>query len=121
MGPIAEGDSDGGAPMFTAGQVVTVFRSRRRSGTEAVYGPLADAMLAAARARPGFVDFATFESADGEHVSLVTFDSPESHAAWRDDPRHRDAQRQGRESLYESYSVQVGECTVVTTWERPTG
>jgi heme-degrading monooxygenase HmoA len=110
-----------GSPSFREGQVVTVFRSRRRPGTEDSYGPLAESLLAAARAQPGFVDFATFESDDGEHVSLVTFDSPEAHAAWRDDPRHRAAQVVGRDELYDAFSIQVGTCTGVTRWERPAG
>ena len=109
----------GAEPAFAAGQVVTVFRSRRREGTDDGYGPLADAMLEAARAVPGFVDFSTFAAADGERVSLVTFDSPESHAAWRDDPRHRAAQQQGRDELYDAYSVQVARCTSATRWRRP--
>jgi heme-degrading monooxygenase HmoA len=110
---------DRSGPPFAEGQIVTVFRSRRREGTEDVYGPLADAMLAAASARPGFVDFATFQSADGERVSLITFDSSESHAAWRDDPAHRAAQHQGRDELYEWYSIQVGECRSASRWVRP--
>jgi heme-degrading monooxygenase HmoA len=105
-------------PNFAAGQVVTVFRSRRRDGTEDAYGPLADAMLEAAQSVPGFVDFTTFVAADGERVSLVTFDSPESHAAWRDDPRHRAAQQQGWDQLYDGYSVQVARCTSATRWSR---
>ena len=105
-------------PDFAVGQVVTVFRSRRREGTEDAYGPLADAMLEAARSVPGFVDFTTFVAADGERVSLVTFDSPESHAAWRDDPRHLAAQQQGRDQLYDGYSVQVARCTSATRWSR---
>ena len=109
-----------GSPAFAGGQVVTVFRSRRRSGTDDAYGPLAEAMLEAARAQPGFVDFATFESPDGERVSLVTFDSAEAQAAWRDDPAHRAAQQRGRDELYESYSVQVSTCDAVSQWERPT-
>lgn len=105
-------------PVFAAGQVVTVFRSRRREGTEDAYGRLADAMLKAARSVPGFVDFATFMAADGEWVSLVTFDSPESQAAWRDDPRHQVAQQQGRDRLYDEYSVQVARCVSVSRWSR---
>jgi len=117
---VPEEEPVGGAePAFAAGQVVTVFRSRRREGTDDGYGPLADAMLEAARAVPGFVDFSTFAAADGERVSLVTFDSPESHAAWRDDPRHRAAQERGRDELYDGYSVQVARCTSATHWSRP--
>ena len=108
-------------PEFCEGQVVTVFRSRRRPGTDDDYGPLARSMLEAARAVPGFVDFATFEGEDGERVSLVTFASAEAHATWRDDPRHRAAQQTGRDALYETYSVQVGTCSSATTWSRPPG
>ena len=71
---------------------------------------LSEAMLAAARAVPGFVDFATFAGDDGERVSLVTFATPEAHAAWRDDPRHRAAQRRGVDEFYEWYSIQVATC-----------
>jgi heme-degrading monooxygenase HmoA len=110
--------SDQGGPPFAAGQVVTVFRSRPRAGTDDVYGPLADAMLTAASAQPGFVDFATFESTDGERVSLVTFATPEAHAAWRDDPAHRAAQQRGRDELYEWYSIQVGDCRSASRWTR---
>ena len=87
--------ADGEPPAFTADQIVTVFRSRRRPGSEGAYAHLAEAMLAAARDVPGFVDFSTFVGDDGEQVSLVTFASPEAHAAWRDDPAHRAAQRPG--------------------------
>jgi heme-degrading monooxygenase HmoA len=120
-GADADGDPTPIVDRFTGGQVVTVFRSRRRPGTDDVYGPLVEAMEALARAVPGFVDFATFVAADGERVSLVTFASPEAHAAWRDDPRHRAAQRQGRAEFYEEYSVQVSQCTAATQWRRPTG
>ena len=53
-------------------------------------------------------------------MSLVTFDSPETHAAWRDDPHHRAAQRQGQDELYDEYSVQVSLCTGATRWHRRT-
>ena len=113
-------DSSGGEPppVFAGGQVVTVFRSRRRPGTDDAYGPLAEAMLEAARSQPGFVDFATFESPDGARVSLITFASAEAQSAWRDDPSHRAAQQQGRDDLYEWYSIQVSTCTAVSRWSR---
>jgi heme-degrading monooxygenase HmoA len=108
-------DAPSGRP-FAEGQVVTIFRSRRREGSESTYGAVSEAMQAAARSVPGFVDFKTFTAEDGEHVSLVTFASLESHQMWRNDPRHRLAQRQGREEFYVEYSVQVGECTHVSGW-----
>ena len=103
---------------FNEGQVVTVFRSRRREEAEAAYRELSDEMQAAARSVPGFVDFKTFTADDGERVSLVTFASVEAHQVWRNDPRHRRAQKVGREDFYEEYSIQVGECTHVSQWSR---
>jgi heme-degrading monooxygenase HmoA len=108
----------GGGALFTAGQVVTVFRSRRRPDAESAYQRLAQEMEAAARAMPGFVDFKTFVAEDGEQVSLVTFGSPAAHQAWRDDPRHRRAQQRGRDAFYLEYSVQVGACTHASCWAR---
>jgi heme-degrading monooxygenase HmoA len=90
--------------------MVTVFRSRLRDEHED-YEATADEMEAAARAMPGFVDFKSFVADDGERVSLVVFDSPESHAAWRDDPRHREAQQRGRADWYSEYLIQV--CALV--------
>ena len=82
-------DPGGGDVVFGEGQVVTVFRSRRRPAAESAYQRMALEMEAAARAMPGFVDFKTFVAEDGEQVSVVTFGSPAAHRAWRDDPRHR--------------------------------
>ena len=114
---MAEANTEAGRP-FTGGQVMTVFRSRRREGSEDAYRALSAEMQAAARSVPGFVDFKTFTAEDGEHVSLVTFASPEAHQVWRNDPRHRDAQKRGRAEFYSEYSIQVGECTHVSRWSR---
>ncbi len=48
---------------------------------------------------PGFVEFKQFVADDGERVTLVTFDSAEHEAAWRDDVEHRAAQQEGRDHL----------------------
>ena len=110
---------DPSVPEFSPGQVVTVFRSRRRDGTDEEYARVAAEMLTAARAIPGFVDFASFDGADGDRVSVVTFADRHAHAAWRVDPGHRAAQQQGRDEFYLWYSVQVTTCTGVTAWSRP--
>lgn len=116
-------------PVFGPGQVVTVFRSRLRAragdgaddGADEApgYDVVAEEMLAAARAMPGFVDFKTFSAQDGERVSVVTFASRAAHDAWRDDVRHREAQRRGRDEFYEEYSIQVGECIRTRQWTTP--
>jgi heme-degrading monooxygenase HmoA len=100
-------------------EVVTVFRSRLRPDAEPAYGLLAAEMESAARAMPGFVDFKTFVAEDGERASVVTFASPETHRAWRDDRRHLEAQRRGRAELYAEYSIQVGESVRSRRWVAP--
>ena len=88
--------------------VVTVFRSRLRPDAEARgYGETSVRLESLARAMPGFVDFKTFTAPDGERVSIITFDTLEHQAAWRDDPEHRAAQARGREEFYEEYSISV--------------
>ncbi|HXQ61270.1 MAG TPA: antibiotic biosynthesis monooxygenase [Acidimicrobiales bacterium] len=101
------GDND-----TAAAPVVTVFRSRLRRDAVEEYESVAERMDALARAMPGFVDYKTFASDDGERVTIVTFASLEDHRAWRDHPEHRQAQRLGRERFYETYAIQVG--TVVS-------
>lgn len=102
---------------FSTGQVVTVFRSRLREDASPGYHETADEMLALAREVPGFVDYKFFYAEDGERVSLVTFDGPDSQRVWREHAAHRDAQQRGRTDWYAAYSVQVATC--VTASEFP--
>jgi heme-degrading monooxygenase HmoA len=94
-------------------QIVTVFRSRLKPAAGHEYEETAEAMLDAARRMPGFVDFKTFTADDGERVSLITFADRPSHDAWRDDERHRRAQRAGRDRFYAEYQIQVCRCVGV--------
>ena len=48
----------------------------------------------------------------------MTFASPETQVAWRDDMAHRAAQARGRDELYEWYSIQVSTCTSTSQWWR---
>jgi heme-degrading monooxygenase HmoA len=105
-------------PDFADDQVVTVFRSRRRPGTEPDYAILSDEMEARARTMPGFVDSKSFSAEDGEQVSVVTFASPDHQRAWRDDLAHRAAQQRGRDEFLDDYSIQVARCTYVSRWSR---
>ncbi len=91
--------------------MVTVFRSTLRPEAVEEYEVVSARMVDLARAMPGFVDYKTFASDDGERVTLVTFASHDDHRAWRDHPEHRRAQRLGRERFYDSYVIQV--CTGV--------
>jgi heme-degrading monooxygenase HmoA len=93
------------------GQVVTVFRNRLRPEHSEEYADELAVVAALARSMPGFVETKTFTADDGERCTVVTFGDADSHRAWRDHPRHREAQRHGIASYYAEYSIAVGETT----------
>lgn len=89
--------------------VIVLFRSKLTAGAGDDYKAMAAEMLARARTMPGFVDFKTYQAEDGERVSVIHWESPETLRAWSDDLRHVVAQRQGRERWYEYFRVEVAE------------
>jgi heme-degrading monooxygenase HmoA len=89
--------------------VVVVFRSRLSAEAGDDYSEMAAEMLATAKEMPGFVEFKSFKSDDGERVSLVYWQDHETMAAWRNHPRHRVAQSSGRSKWYTSYRIEVAD------------
>ena len=90
--------------------VIVVFRVRLREGAdEQELAKLGARMHEIASSMPGFVSYKDFMAADGESVSIVEFESPETLAAWREHPEHKAAQRRGREEFFAEYRIQV--CT----------
>jgi heme-degrading monooxygenase HmoA len=92
---------------LAAGQVVTVFRSRLQPDADPEYGEHAGRMSELAKTMPGYIEHKSFTAEDGERVTIATFADQASHDAWRTQAEHRDAQRTGIASYYESYSLQV--------------
>ena len=100
--------------------VVVLFRTRLCDDAGPDYAPLAERMLSLAQAMPGFVSFRHYGAPDGERLSVVEFDSPETAQAWRDHPEHREAQRRGRSDFYTWYRLQVCEQLRERVFERAT-
>ena len=100
------------------GESLTVFRSRLREDVPDRYFELAAQLHDRARTFPGFVEFKQFVADDGERVTLVTFDSAEHEAAWRDDVDHRAAQQQGRDAFYAEYDIAVTDVVRRHRWTR---
>ncbi|HLH55913.1 MAG TPA: antibiotic biosynthesis monooxygenase [Verrucomicrobiae bacterium] len=88
-------------------RIITIFRSRLRSENLHAYEAMAAQMLELAEKMPGFIAIKTFQAADGERVSIVEFESEETHNAWRIHPEHQEAQRLGRELFYSEFQLQV--------------
>ena len=90
--------------------ILVVFRSRNRpDGDLEEYSRRSKRLHELVAEHPGFISIESFETPDGEEVSLETFETDESVKAWRDNPEHRETQRWAREHFYSWYSVQVSE------------
>lgn len=98
--------------------VIAIFRSRLRPENEAEFRALAEEMMGLATAMPGFRSYRVFVAEDGERASLIEFETAEQLRAWREHPRHAEAQRLGRERFYESYSLQVCEPVRASRFDR---
>jgi heme-degrading monooxygenase HmoA len=99
-------------------QIVTMFDGKVRAGVATEYRPLASEIRQRARRTDGFVSYKSFTADDGEHLSVAVFESPETHAAWRGDEMHREAQRRGCTGFYSEYDVFVGEVVRRGHWQR---
>ena len=97
--------------------IVTIFRSRLHREHEKEYARVAADMKSLAHTMPGFVSMKTFSAEDGERVSIVEFASQDAHDAWRAHPRHREAQKLGREKFYSAFRIQV--CRVERDYTMP--
>lgn len=98
-------------------EFVTVFRSRLRDdAVDNGYRDRAAEMIERAKQNPGFLEHKSFTADDGERVSIVRFDSQESHEAWARDSEHRAVQQQGRDDFYTEYSITVAEVRRERAW-----
>src|SRR5271163_1425504 len=97
---------------------VVVFRSRLSAEAGDDYSEMADEMLATAKEMPGFVEFKSFKSDDGERVSLVYWQDHETMAAWRNHPRHRIAQSTGRAKWYANFRMEVADVARESKFDR---
>jgi heme-degrading monooxygenase HmoA len=87
--------------------VVVVFRSRLKPGIEQEIEKTDARMAELAAAMPGFISYRQYQSADGEGVAVVEFESHETAGAWRAHPEHREAQRLGKERWFSEYRITV--------------
>jgi len=90
--------------------IITIFRSRVKPEAEKEYMQWAERMNALAVKMPGYIAHKKFTAADGERVTIVEFESEETHHAWSQHPEHVEAKKKGRSTFYSEYRILV--CTV---------
>jgi heme-degrading monooxygenase HmoA len=97
--------------------MVVLFRSKLVDTPDG-YAEMAAEMLALAKTMPGFIDVKAFNADDGERLTLVWWQDEETLKGWREQARHRVAQRLGRERWYEYYNIEVAEVIRKNSFER---
>ena len=98
--------------------MVVLFRSKLVD-EPAGYAEMAAEMDQIARTMPGFIDVKSYKSDDGERLTLVWWEDEAGLKAWREQARHRVAQRTGREQWYQYYKLEVAEVVRTNAFERP--
>ncbi len=99
--------------------VLVLFRSRLTAQAGDDYDQMAAEMLETARGMPGFIDFKSFLAEDGERLAVIWWQDRETLKAWREHPRHRIAQKSGREKWYAYYKIEVAEVMRSRAFEAP--
>ena len=101
--------------------IVVLFRSKLVPTASADgYDEMAKEMDDLARTMPGFIDVKSFKAEDGERLTVVWWQDEETLRAWREQARHRVAQRTGRERWYQYYKLDVAEVIRTNNFDRPT-
>ncbi|MGW7050115.1 antibiotic biosynthesis monooxygenase family protein [Streptomyces sp. NPDC054887] len=79
----------------------------RQEAAAGGYGAAAARMDRLVREVPGFLGYESARTPDGLGITVGYFRDEEAIAAWQRNAEHREAQRQGRERWYDSYTVHV--------------
>jgi heme-degrading monooxygenase HmoA len=98
--------------------IVVLFRSKLTPEAGADYKEMAQEMYSTAHEIPGFIDFKSFTAEDGERLAIVRWKDHETLKLWREHPRHREAQKQGRAKWYEYYKIEIAEVVRDAAFER---
>jgi heme-degrading monooxygenase HmoA len=91
--------------------IAVIFEFTPHEGRFADYKALAEGLAEDVRNADGFLSIERFESitSKGKFVSLSFWRDEEAVARWRNLQNHRDAQRQGRGSIFGSYRLRVAQ------------
>ncbi|TLS40632.1 antibiotic biosynthesis monooxygenase [Streptomyces montanus] len=83
-----------------------VFTSVRTEGDNG-YGETAERMEERVKEIPGFLGIDSARTPGGLGITVGYFRDAEAIEEWRSDMEHRAAQKRGRESWYESYTLHI--------------
>src|SRR5260370_35656833 len=98
--------------------LIILFRSKLTDQAGEDYQAMNKEMESLVRQNPGFIDVKSYESEDGERLTVVWWRDEESLRQWRELMRHREAQQTGRAKWYEYYKMKVADVILSTTLGR---
>ncbi|MFD2119951.1 antibiotic biosynthesis monooxygenase family protein [Streptomyces cirratus] len=93
-------------PPYEPPYVMAVFTGVRTCD-DTGYAETSTRMNEIVRANPGFLGYESAGTPGGLGITVAYFRDHDSLTAWRDDPEHQAAMKQGRTHWYESYSLHV--------------
>ena len=98
--------------------LIILFRSKLTAEAGADYHAMNAEMESLVRQNPGFIDVKSYQSEDGERLTVVWWRDEESLRQWREQVRHRVAQETGRAKWYEYYKMEVTSVIRENSFER---
>jgi heme-degrading monooxygenase HmoA len=105
------------APLDDLPYVAVIFTSRR-ADDPAGYDETAAAMETLAREQPGYIGIESARSPDGFGITVSYWATDADAQAWKQVVEHLEAQRRGRSSWYEQYTVRVASIERQYGWQR---
>jgi heme-degrading monooxygenase HmoA len=101
------------------GSIAVIFVSGRNTVDPAGYAKAAEAMLAAAARRDGYLGIASARDELGLGITISWWRDEAAALAWRDDPEHARIRERGRTIWYDWYRVVVATVERAYDWHRP--
>lgn len=91
--------------------IAVIFELTPREGRAERYFELAAGLRSVLAQQPGFISVERFESLaqPGHYLSLSFWTDEAAVRGWRQQMAHRDAQREGRSSVFAAYRLRVAE------------
>jgi len=84
-----------------------IFTSTRNDKDEKGYQQMAGMMENLVRGQPGFLGFDSARDTFGTGITVSYWESLESINSWKENTRHREAQKLGKQKWYEQYSIKI--------------
>jgi len=98
--------------------IIIIFRVRLSPDAGKDYEAMEAELGGLVQHNPGFIDAKSYVAPDGEHLTIVWWRDEESLRAWRELPRHREAQHAARARWHDYYRVEVATVTRSSAFDR---